>query len=80
MLGVGAAQGRVITPDDDRTPNAHPVVVISDRLWRTRFSADSQTLGRLTYLNGKPFTIIGILPPSFTGTVFANETDSGRPS
>ena len=79
MLGVRAAHGRVFTPDDDRTPNAHPVVVISDRLWRTRFNADPQTLGRLTYLNGKPFTIIGILPPSFTGTVFANETDFWAP-
>lgn len=79
MLGVRAAQGRVMTPDDDRTPNAHPVVVISDRLWRTRFNADPQTLGRLTYLRGNPFTIIGILPASFTGTVFANETDFWAP-
>jgi predicted permease len=79
MLGVRAAQGRVMTPDDDRTPNAHPVIVISDRLWRTGFNADPQTLGRLTYLNGNPFTIIGILPPSFTGTVFVNETDFWAP-
>jgi predicted permease len=79
MLGVHAAQGRVITPDDDRTPNAHPVVVISDKLWKTRFTADLQTLGRLIYLNGKPFTIIGVLPSSFTGTVFANETDFWAP-
>jgi predicted permease len=79
MLGVRAAQGRVMTPDDDRTPNAHPVVVISDRLWRTRFNADPQTPGRVTYLKGNPFTIIGILPPSFTGTVFANETDFWAP-
>ena len=79
MLGVRAAQGRVITPDDDRTKNAHPVVVISDKLWKARFNADPQTLGRVTYLNGKPFTIIGILPPSFTGTVFANETDFWAP-
>ena len=79
MLGVRAAQGRVITPDEDRTPNGHPVVVISDRLWRTRFNADPQTPGRLTYLNGNPFTIIGILPASFIGTVFANETDFWAP-
>ena len=58
MLGVRAARGRVITPDDDRTPNAHPVVVISDRLWRSRFNADPQTIGRVTYLHGNPFTII----------------------
>ena len=79
MLGVRAAHGRVFTPDDDRTPNGHPVVVISDRLWRTQFIADPQTLGRVMYLNGNPFTIIGILPASFTGTVFANETDFWAP-
>jgi len=79
MLGVRAAQGRVFTPDDDGIPNAHPVVVISDRLWRTHFNADPGTLGRVTYLNGHPFTIIGILPATFTGTIFANETDFWAP-
>jgi putative ABC transport system permease protein len=79
MLGVRAAQGRVFRPDDDRTPNAHPVVVISDRLWRAHFNGDPGTLGRVTYLNGNPFTIIGILPPTFTGTLFATETDFWAP-
>ena len=79
MLGVRAAQGRVFTPDDDRTPDAHPVVVISDRMWRTHFSADPQALGQVMYLNGHPFTVIGIAPASFTGTVFANETDFWAP-
>ena len=79
MLGVRAAHGRVFTPDDDRTPNAHPVVVISDRLWRAHFNADPRTLGRVTYLNGNPFTIIGILPATFTGTLFATETDFWAP-
>jgi MacB-like periplasmic core domain/FtsX-like permease family len=79
MLGVRAAQGRAVAPDDDRTPNGHPVVVISDRLWRTHFTADPQTLGRVVYLNGHPFTVIGIAPASFTGTVFANETDFWAP-
>ena len=79
MLGVRAAHGRVFTQDDDRTPNANPVVVISDRLWRTHFNADPGTLGRVTYLNGNPFTIIGILPATFTGTVFANETEFWAP-
>ena len=45
MLGVRAALGRAFTPDDDRTPNGHPVVVISDRLWRTQFQ--SRILRRL---------------------------------
>ena len=79
MLGVRAANGRAFTPDDDRTPNSHPVVVISDRLWHTHFSADPQALGRVVYLNGYPFTVIGVAPASFTGTVFANETDFWAP-
>jgi MacB-like periplasmic core domain len=79
MLGVRATHGRTFTPDDDRTPNGHPVVVISDRLWRTRFNADPQALGRVMYLNGNPFFVIGILPATFTGTVFATETDFWAP-
>jgi predicted permease len=79
MLGVRAAYGRVFTPEDDRTPNAHSVVVISDRLWRAHFNADPGTLGRVTYLKGNPFTIIGVLPATFTGTIFANETDFWAP-
>jgi predicted permease len=79
MLGVRAVHGRVFGPEEDRTPNAHPVVVISDRLWRAHFNADPGTLGRVTYLNGNPFTIIGILPATFTGTIFATETDFWAP-
>jgi predicted permease len=79
MLGVRAALGRAFTLDDDRTPNGHPVAVISDRMWRTHFVADPQVLGRVMYVNGHPFTVIGIAPASFTGTVFANETDFWAP-
>jgi predicted permease len=79
MLGVHAAQGRAIAPDDDRPAAAAPVVAISDTLWRTRFGADPQALGRVIYLNGNPFAIVGIVPPAFTGTVFANETDFWAP-
>jgi hypothetical protein len=46
MLGVRAAVGRSFTPDDDRTPNGHPVTVIGDRAWRTQFNADPGTLGK----------------------------------
>jgi hypothetical protein len=79
MLSVRAALGRTFSPDEDRTPNGHPVVVISDRLWRTHFAADPRALGRVMFLNGHPFTVIGIAPSSFTGTVFANETDFWAP-
>ena len=68
VLGVKAKQGRAISPDDDLTPGAHPVVVISDRLWHTRFSGRADILGQQVKLNGHDFTIIGVMPAEFNGT------------
>src|SRR5215207_3797004 len=53
---------------DDRVPGASPFIVISDRLWRARFSGDTAVIGRGVRLNGRPFTIIGVAPPGFLGT------------
>jgi putative ABC transport system permease protein len=61
VLGVAPQVGRAFTPDDDR-PGAPPVVMISDRLWRTRFGGDRGVAGRVVDLNGRPTTIIGVLP------------------
>ncbi|HEX9186279.1 MAG TPA: ABC transporter permease, partial [Vicinamibacteria bacterium] len=65
-LGVRAALGRVIGPGGDRGLPA-PAVVISDRLWRSRFGADPSLVGRTVQLNDRPFTAIGVLPPGFRG-------------
>jgi predicted permease len=67
VLGVRAAMGRVITPDEDKTPGAHPVAVISDGLWRTRFGGDPKIIGRQLLLNGNSFSVIGVLPAEFGG-------------
>jgi predicted permease len=67
VLGVRAALGRVISPSDDQTPGAHPVVVISHGLWKRRFGADEHILGRQIVLNGQGFTIIGVAPVGFEG-------------
>jgi hypothetical protein len=67
VLGVGVALGRTFTPEDDRNPGEHPVVVISNGLWQRRFGADPQAVGRAVSLNGRPYTVIGILPPGFRG-------------
>jgi predicted permease len=67
VLGVGAALGRVFTPDDDRTVGGHPVAVISYRYWLTRFGADRGVLGKKVLLNGYPFTIIGVSQAGFDG-------------
>lgn len=67
-LGVLAARGRTITPNDDR-PGAAGVAVLSDGCWRRRFAADADAIGRVVTINGHAFTIVGIAPPEFTGTM-----------
>src|SRR5688572_25716017 len=46
LLGVRAQHGRTLLPSDDTTPRGHPVVVLSDRLWRREFDADPAVVGR----------------------------------
>ena len=67
-LGVRPALGRAFLPEEDTTPNAHPVVVISDSFWRRRFGGDPSIVGRTVMLNGVTYTVIGIAPPEFRGT------------
>ena len=64
LLRVEAAHGRVFAPEDDR-PDAELTVVLSDALWQSRFAGDQSILGEKLVLNGKPATVIGILPPDF---------------
>jgi predicted permease len=65
VLGVTAAQGRLITADDDQ-PSAEPVAVISDRLWRSRFGG-ADVAGRAIKLNGQSFVVAGVARPPFAG-------------
>jgi predicted permease len=71
VLGAPPALGRGFRPEEDRTPNTHPVVALGHGLWRRRFNADPAIVGRSVYLNGHPFTVIGVAPEQFTGTKFA---------
>jgi len=67
VLGVGAALGRTLTPDDDRIPGGHPVVMLSYGFWHARFASDSSLVGKTIGLNGHQFTVIGIAPRDFGG-------------
>ena len=69
-LGVTPAAGRVLSPDDDRVENAHPVTVLSDSFWRRRFGADPNIVGKGVRLNGHDFTVIGVARQGFSGTRF----------
>jgi len=64
LMGVPAQIGRGYVADEDR-PGHGQVAVISDRLWRARFAADSSIVGRSIELSGIPFTVVGVMPPDF---------------
>jgi putative ABC transport system permease protein len=64
LLGVSPAIGRPFLPDEDRPGREH-VVILSDSLWRGRFSADPRIVGRAITLNGEPYDVVGVMPPSF---------------
>ena len=67
-LKVQPSLGRVINEADDH-PGSAPVVVISHQYWQERFSANPSVIGQSLKLNKLAFTIIGVTPPSFTGTL-----------
>jgi predicted permease len=67
ILGVGAALGRTIAPDDDAVPDSRPVVVLSYSFWRTYFDGDRTVVGRTIALNGQAMTVIGVAQPGFDG-------------
>ena len=65
-LGATPLAGRLLDPRDD-TMNAPPVVVLSERLWRSRFGADPSVIGRTLRLNTRPFTVAGVASGMFVG-------------
>ena len=67
VLGSSALVGRAFTPDDDRTPGAHPVAVLSHNFWTRRMGGDPGIIGRTITLARQPFTIVGVARPGFFG-------------
>jgi macrolide transport system ATP-binding/permease protein len=68
-LGLRPAAGRLLGPEDDNERRAEAVAVISHGYWMRRFAADPGVVGRTIVLNGHPFTIAGVAPRGFTGTM-----------
>jgi predicted permease len=71
MFGIRAYIGRVFTPDDDRS-GAEPVAVMSYRTWQGKYGLDPSVVGSTFTLNGQPFTVVGVTPPSFYGDRLEN--------
>jgi len=74
-LAVQPALGRLLTPDDDRAPGGHPVVVLSHDFWAARFGLDPAVLNEPMVVNGVSFTVIGVAARGFTGTTTGASPD-----
>jgi len=66
LLGIKAAFGRTLISDDDR-PGAAPAAVISYGYWARRFGSNPNAVGKIVQANRVSVTIVGVLPPEFTG-------------
>ncbi len=64
LLGTAPALGRLFSAADDG-PGAPGTMLLSDALWKTQFGGDPSVIGRSIRLDDEPFTIIGVMPPSF---------------
>jgi predicted permease len=67
VLGVGPALGRLLGNDDDRTPGASPVVVLSYDFWKNQLAGAPDVVGRKVLVNQHPMTVVGVAGPSFRG-------------
>ena len=64
LLGIKPAMGRWFTPQEDQV-GAAPVVILSGGLWKRKFGASPEILGKAITLNSTSYTVVGILPANF---------------
>lgn len=69
VLGVPMAMGRSFLPEEDATPGTHAVVILGYRTWVNDFGADPAIVGQTVRLGGAPFTVVGVAPEAYTGTM-----------
>jgi predicted permease len=68
-LGLQPHLGRLFHASDEHGPNSAPYIVLTHAFWHTHFQDDPGVVGRVVRLNKHPFTIIGVAPPEFHGTL-----------
>ncbi|HKG95463.1 MAG TPA: ABC transporter permease [Gemmatimonadaceae bacterium] len=69
VLGARPALGRALAPADT-VPGRRGVAVISHALWRRSFASSPAALGRVVWLDGAPYEVVGVMPPDFMAPVF----------
>ena len=75
VLGLRPAYGRLFTPDDDRVPSGHPIVVLGYGLFERSFGGDPSAVGRTVNVNNHPMTIVGVAPKGFNGIEVGSAVD-----
>ncbi len=67
VLGIKPLLGRAFADVEDRTPDTHPVALVSHALWQRKFGADPRLVGRTISVNRVSLTVVGVMPESFRG-------------
>ena len=80
VLGVEPELGRAFLPEEDRTPDSHPVAVISHAAWQRRLGGRPDVVGSTLRLDRRRFTVVGVAPPGFTGTTLGQEPEVWVPT
>ena len=75
VLGIKPYRGRTFIADGDKKVGGNPEVVLSYSLWARKFGSDDKFIGQTILLNGTPYTVVGIAPPSFKGIVSLGRPD-----
>ena len=75
VLKVKPALGRAFLEEEDHTVGTHPVVVLSNVLWRRHFNSDPAIIGKGISLNNHYYTVIGIMPENFAGATIISQPD-----
>jgi predicted permease len=75
VLGVPAYRGRTFAVADETAPGADHVLVLSHAYWQQRFGGDPALIGSPLLVNGRPYNVIGVTPPGFTGIKVGSPTD-----
>ncbi len=69
LLGIAPILGRAISPSDDVSPGGHPVVMLTYSFWQKAFGSDPEVIGRTLQLNNRPYTIVGVTPQTYNGSM-----------
>lgn len=75
VLGVQPALGRLLGPDDDRTPGEHFVTVLGYDYWERHFGSDPDVLNSTLVINGHPMTVVGVAPRGYRGPTLGSAPD-----